>query len=84
MNPRVGCKVPLISENDMVSRMEEILTELAQNRHRLEELREQGMSYAREFLTWERKAQTLTAILQWAVRRGPKPNLPPPKMLYSN
>lgn len=84
VNSKVGCKVPLTNENDMVSRMEEILADLAQNRHRLEQLRRQGMIYAREFLTWEGKAQTLTAIMQWAAHRGPKPNLPPPKVLYSN
>ncbi len=84
VNPQVGYKVPLINESDMVSRMEEILTDLVQNRDRLEQLSQQGMSYAREFLTWEGKALTLTAIMQWVLRRGPKPNLPPPKELYLN
>jgi glycosyltransferase involved in cell wall biosynthesis len=84
VNPQVGYKVPLINEGDMVSRMQEILADLAHNRHHLEELRQQGMSYAREFLTWEGKAETLTAIMQWALRQGPKPNLPAPKVLYSD
>jgi glycosyltransferase involved in cell wall biosynthesis len=84
VNPQVGYKVPLINEDDMVSRMEKILTDLAQNRDCLERLRQQGTSYAREFLTWDGKAQTLTAIMQWVLRQGPKPNLPPPKVLYSN
>jgi glycosyltransferase involved in cell wall biosynthesis len=80
----IGFKVPLINESDMVSRMEVILADLAQNRQQLEQLRDQGMSYAREFLTWEGKAQTLAAIMQWVLRQGPKPNLPPPKVLHSN
>jgi len=84
VNPQVGYKVPLINERDMVLRMEIILADLALNRHRLEPLRQQGMSYAREFLTWEGKAQTLTAIMQWVLRQGPKPDLPPPKVLHSN
>jgi glycosyltransferase involved in cell wall biosynthesis len=84
VNSQVGYKVPLINESDMVSRMEEILTDLAQNRHRLEQLRQQGMSYARERLTWDGKAQTLTSIMHWVLGRGPKPNLPPPKKLYTN
>lgn len=79
VNPHVGYKVPLINESDMVSRMEKILADLAQNRDCLERVRQQGMAYARECLTWDGKAQTLTAIMRWVLQRGPKPNLPPPK-----
>jgi hypothetical protein len=61
--------------------MEKILTELAHNRDRLERLRRQGMAYVRECLTWEAKAQATTRILHWAVRQGPKPDFPPPKIL---
>lgn len=84
VNPEVGYKVPLVNEGDMVSRMEKILSDLAQNRGPLETLRQQGMSYARERLTWDGKAQTLTAVMHWVLRRGPKPDLPPPKVLFSN
>jgi glycosyltransferase involved in cell wall biosynthesis len=84
INSQIGYKVPLINEDDMVSRMQEILADLAQNRDRLGQLRQQGMSYAREFLTWDGKAQALTKIMLWALRQGPKPNLPPPKVLYSS
>jgi glycosyltransferase involved in cell wall biosynthesis len=79
----VGYKVPLTSENDMVAQMEKILTELAHNRGRLEQLRRQGMAYVRECLTWDAKAQSVTRVLHWVLRRGPKPDLPPPKVLYS-
>jgi glycosyltransferase involved in cell wall biosynthesis len=82
VHPEVGYKVPLTSENDMVAQMEKILTELAHNRDRLEKLRRQGMAYVRERLTWEAKAQSVTRVLNWAVRRGPKPDLPAPKMLH--
>ena len=82
VNPEVGYKVPLTNESDFVSQMEKILTDLAGNRDLLDRLRQQGMSYARERLTWDAKAQSTTQILNWAVRRGPKPDLPPPKVLH--
>lgn len=75
----VGCKASLTNEHDVVAQMEKILTELAHDRDRLERLRRQGIAYARESLTWEAKARTVTRVLQWAVQRGPKPELVPPK-----
>ena len=83
VNPKVGYKVPLINESDFVSQMEKILTDLAGNRDLLSRLRQQGMAYARECLTWEAKAQRTSQVLNWVVRRGPKPDLPPPKLLHS-
>jgi glycosyltransferase involved in cell wall biosynthesis len=77
----MGCKIPLTNENDFVAQMERILTELAHNREWLEQLRRQGMAYARERLTWDAKARATTRVLQWVVRQGPKPDLPPPKVL---
>jgi len=77
----IGCKVPLTNETEVVSKMEKILRDLASNRDLLNRLRQQGMSYARECLTWDAKALATTQVLNWAVRRGPKPNLPPPKLL---
>jgi glycosyltransferase involved in cell wall biosynthesis len=79
--PEVGYKVPLTNESDFVAQMEKILTELAHNRDRLERLRRQGMAYARERLTWDAKAQATGQVLHWVVRRGPKPDLLPPKAL---
>jgi glycosyltransferase involved in cell wall biosynthesis len=84
VHPEVGYKVALTSENDMVAQMEKILTELAHNRDRLEQLRRQGMAYVRDCLTWDAKAEGTTRVLNWVVRRGPKPDLPPPKMLDVN
>jgi glycosyltransferase involved in cell wall biosynthesis len=82
VNAEVGYNVPLTNENEMVSEIEKILANLASNRDHLDCLRERGMSYARECLTWDAKAQKTTQVLNWAVRRGPKPSLPPPKMLH--
>jgi glycosyltransferase involved in cell wall biosynthesis len=81
VHPEVGYKVPLTNEDDVVAQMEEILTELARNRGHLERLRRQGMSYARERLTWDAKAQDTTRVLDWVLQRGPKPDFVPPKAL---
>jgi len=82
VHPDVGYKVPLTNENDIVSRIESILADLESNRDLLSRLRRQGMTYARECLTWDAKAQRTTQVLGWAVGRAPKPDLVPPKMLY--
>jgi len=71
----VGCKVPLTSEADVVSRLEATLKELAGNRDLLARLRRQGMAYARERLTWDAKAQMTSQVLNWVVGRAPKPIL---------
>jgi glycosyltransferase involved in cell wall biosynthesis len=83
VHPEVGCKASLTNESDIVAQIENILTELARNRDRLEQLRRQGLAYALECLTWEAKARAVTRVLDWVVRRGPKPDLPPPKLLSS-
>jgi glycosyltransferase involved in cell wall biosynthesis len=81
VHPQVGYKVPLTNETDMVSQIEKILANLVNNRDLLSRLRQQGMSYARESLTWDAKARSTTRVLTWAVGRGLKPDLMPPKML---
>jgi glycosyltransferase involved in cell wall biosynthesis len=81
VDPNVGYKVPITNETEMVAQMEKILAGLAQDRDLLNRLRQEGMSYARERLTWDAKAQRTTQILNWVVRQGPKPDLVPPKML---
>jgi glycosyltransferase involved in cell wall biosynthesis len=81
VNREIGFKVPLTNERDVVLQIERILAELARDPSLLERLSQQGMRYARECLSWDSKAQIVTQILRWAVGRGPKPDLPPPKML---
>ena len=77
----VGYKVPLTTEADIVSQIEKVLRDLAGNRDLLDRLRQQGMAYARERLTWDAKAQILTNVMRWALQQGLKPDLPPPKQL---
>jgi glycosyltransferase involved in cell wall biosynthesis len=81
VHPDVGYKVALTNESDIVVQMERALAELARDRNLLKRLRQRGMSYARERLTWDAKAQDTTRILQWVLQRGPKPDFMPPKAL---
>ena len=77
----VGYKVSLTNDNDIVAQLERVLNELAHDRDLLRRLRKHGMSYARERLTWDAKAQDTTKVLDWVVGRGVKPDLEPPKKL---
>jgi len=82
VNPEVGYKVPLTNENDFVARLERILAELAGNRNHLAQLRQRGIAYVKDSLTWEAKAAASSKVLLWAVRQDDKPNFPPPKLLH--
>jgi glycosyltransferase involved in cell wall biosynthesis len=80
VHPEVGYKVPPSNEEAVVSAMGDILSTLAGDRERLDRLRKEGMTYARECLTWDAKALSTTQVLNWAVRGGAKPDLPWSKM----
>jgi glycosyltransferase involved in cell wall biosynthesis len=82
VHPNVGYKVPMSNESDMVSQIEKVLVDLAGDRDHLNRLRQQGITYARECLTWDAKAQSTTRVLNWVLKRGPKPDLLPPKYLH--
>lgn len=77
----VGFKVPLTNAADVVARLAEILERLANDRAQIARLRENGIAYARERLTWDAKARQTSQVLAWVAGRGPKPHLPPPKEL---
>lgn len=78
---RVGYKVALTNEADVVAQIGAILDNLASNRHLLDRVRWEGMAYARERLTWDAKARDTTQVLNWVVGRAPKPILRPPSVL---
>lgn len=80
VHPEVGYKVPPSNEEEVVSQMEKVLSELEGNRELVYQLRRQGLRYAKECLTWDAKAKATTQVLNWVVRRGPKPDLPWSKM----
>jgi glycosyltransferase involved in cell wall biosynthesis len=75
----VGFKVPLTNEDDVVLQISRILTDLADHPERVNLLQEQGIRYARQYLTWDAKARLVTDILCWVLQRGPKPDLRAPK-----
>jgi glycosyltransferase involved in cell wall biosynthesis len=81
VHPDVGYKVALTNEDDIVAQMERALAELARDPDLLGRLRQRGVSYARERLTWDAKAQDTTKVLDWVLQRGPKPDFVPPKAL---
>ena len=81
VHPEVGFKVRLTNENDVVLQIEKVLAQLARDRSLVDRLRQQGMRYVRECLTWDAKAERTTQVLNWVSGRGPKPDLPPPKKI---
>jgi glycosyltransferase involved in cell wall biosynthesis len=81
VHTRVGYKVSLTNEQDMIGQIDAILKGLEKDRSLLFQMQEQGMHYAREGLSWDGKAKIMSEILCWAVGQGSKPNLPPPKIL---
>ena len=78
VTPEVGYKIGLTSEADFVRKLATVLDRLALDSDHLETLRQHGMAYARERLTWEGKARAVSGVLQWVTGNGPKPDLPPP------
>jgi glycosyltransferase involved in cell wall biosynthesis len=80
VNSRVGYKIPVTNEVDMLLKLESSLKHLAEDRGHLRTLRRQTIAYAREYLTWDAKARMVTDILRWATGAGLKPDLSPPKV----
>jgi len=81
VTPQVGYKIPLTNEADLILKLESVLKHLADDRNHLETLRQEGMAYAREHLTWDGKARVVSKVLYWATGHGPKPALQPPERL---
>ena len=81
VTPQVGYKIALTNEGDLILKLEAVLKHLAEDRNHLETLRQQGMAYAREHLTWDGKARVVSMVLCWATGHGPKPALQPPERL---
>lgn len=81
VNPSIGYKIPLTNESGLVLELESILKRLAEDPVHLETLRQHGMAYAREHLTFDGKARTVTDVLLWVTGRGSRPKLQPPERL---
>jgi glycosyltransferase involved in cell wall biosynthesis len=78
VTPEVGYKIPMTNEADFIRNLAAVLERLALDRGHLERLRQRGMAYAREQLTWEGKARQVSGVLQWVTGKAPKPHMPPP------
>lgn len=76
----VGYKVSIHNEGQIVSEIEAVLKELAENPDLLTSLRQEGVAYARRCLTWDAKAADTTRVLNWVLHRGAKPDLLPPRI----
>ena len=79
VHEEVGFKVSLTNEDDVVLQIEKVLAELARDPGLVDRLRQQGMRYARECLSWDGKAEMVSEVLCWVAGHGPKPDLPPPR-----
>ena len=75
VHSRVGFKVELTNEDDVVRQIRETLQKVANHPEVLDTMRQEGIRYARERLTWDAKAQTMTRILNWVLGRASKPQL---------
>ena len=64
--------------------IERVLAKLSDDPALLKGLREQGMRYARERLSWDAKAEMMTQILTWATGQGAKPDLRPDMVTARN
>jgi glycosyltransferase involved in cell wall biosynthesis len=73
VTPQVGYKIALMNEDDLILKLKSVLRRLADDRNHLETLRQEGMAYAREHLTWDGKARVVSRVLDWATGHGPKP-----------
>jgi glycosyltransferase involved in cell wall biosynthesis len=78
VTPEVGYKIGLTNEADFVRKLASVLDHLVLDPDHLEMLRQHGMAYAREHLTYEGKARAVSSVLQWVTGNGSKPDLPPP------
>ena len=83
VHTEVGFKVPLTNEEDVVLQIERVLMKLARDPGLVDRMRQRGMRYAQECLSWDAKAKIVTEILTWVVAQGPKPDLLPPERLHS-
>ena len=79
VNPCVGHKIRLTNEVDFVRNLRVAVERLANDRSHLEELRHNGIAYAREHLTWDGKARAVSDVLYWVTGSGSKPILLPPR-----
>ncbi len=84
VNAVSGFSIDLKDEDHTTSELTKILEKLSAEPWLLEKLSRDGQRYAREELSWKGKALKMTAIFQWCLGEGPKPDLPPPRLRSPN
>jgi glycosyltransferase involved in cell wall biosynthesis len=83
VTPDIGFRIALTDDADMVQKIRSVLQMLSENPARLETLRQRGMAYARESLTYDARARVITDVLLWALGRQARPALHPPSRAVS-
>lgn len=78
VTPDIGFRIALTDDADMVQKIQGVLQTLSDDPARLETLRQRGMAYARESLTYDARARVITDVLLWALGREARPALHPP------
>jgi glycosyltransferase involved in cell wall biosynthesis len=78
-----GISLALKSEPDTVQDLERALKELVKNPDRIRRLGEAARAKAQSTFTWERKAELLAAVMNYAIEAGPRPALAPRQELLS-
>jgi glycosyltransferase involved in cell wall biosynthesis len=71
-----GLKVPLGSEPEMTRGFALALARLVEEPSLLLELRARAREHAWQHFTWPQKAKKTLSVYEWALRRGPRPDLP--------
>jgi len=78
-----GISLALKNEPDTVQDLERVLKELVKNPDRIRRLGGAARVKAQSTFTWERKAELLASVMNYAMGAGPRPALAPNKELLS-
>jgi glycosyltransferase involved in cell wall biosynthesis len=69
-----GIKLPVAPHNELRTSFGEALARLAGDDDAMASLGDAARRHAQTFYTWERKADSLIRVYEWALGRGSKPN----------
>jgi glycosyltransferase involved in cell wall biosynthesis len=69
-----GIKLPVAPHNELRTSFGEALARLAGDDDAIASLGDAARRHAQTFYTWERKADSLIRVYEWALGRGSKPN----------
>lgn len=78
-----GITLPLKNEKDTVNDLKQVLAELVENPDRIRQLGTAAYVKAGSTCTWEKKTELLVAVMNYAMRVGPRPSFVPRQELLS-